>query len=636
MVKILLDGPTGTDWTEISVADVGGIIDYEWSRGRSDTLGAFGAGTLKVYLDNSDRRYDPANPTGLVYAADGKGLPLCPVEFYLTPQGGTETLVLGGFQLGPVCWEGGTTAGSVVTLEAMDPLGFSPSVPADKWAAMIKATRPDVWLPMDVGFPVLTDGSEVPNRTNVGGHAVLENMPAPPDFAIPTTEGSLSTLALDMPGPGRIRVASTLALPADAPNVTVAVLWASKDELGMGESARVVSMSEPGGPTLRWTIQVDEDGVAQVETFDAGGSSIDTATITPSLLPRWDGGEMHLVIARFTSGNTLDVWFGGDTATLTAAATVYESDLVIGESDDDYLTAEVTVWHRALDDLEIAALVFAAGGVGGPWFGDTYLGDGPNGQSRLGHWYAAAGRSEGTDEWHVPNYDPDYPSVFHGLYLRGNNPSTFAEALRETAGPRGAAYALRDGRMRVRTGPALDDSAFAAVYTDPVVTFTDRDDTLDPDEYRHAGIRQAEPDLATVLNRAEVTWLYLTDPEDPNSGYRATVAPENGASIGRYGEQGEEFLLLTTGWREACILADWLVATYADPQVLPQSITLDAVGDPSLTAWLVDGCELEVPIVAVYTPTDGVPVSLTGLRIQGERVVGNHTTFTAELTVGRS
>ena len=112
----------------------------------------------------------------------------------------------------------------------------------------------------------------------------------------------------------------------------------------------------PGGGNTRWEIVVGEDGASpSVATYDAGGTLIDSDSISPTFLSRWDNASQHLVVVRF-GGGTMDVWFGGDTATLTATSGVYESDLICRPSDVICWWDEVTLWRRALADVEIASV----------------------------------------------------------------------------------------------------------------------------------------------------------------------------------------------------------------------------------------------------------------------------------------
>lgn len=630
--------PFGSDWHQITAER---IIRWEIKRGRTDTLAPFDAGELVVEIDNSDRMYDPSNPSGYVYTADGYGLPKCPVEFYLTPSGGSETLRFVGL-LGPTCWEGGTMKGSTVTVVAMDALGFSPAIPSESWHAMMLATEPDFWLPMDHGFPVLADGSEVKNRSGSGGVATLVVPGGDTNLTRMSSELGRLTPNLKFSADHKLKIAAADAFPdGDELDVTMCGFERWGTAHGAGEESTVLRLTEPGGTAKRFLLVIDENGDAVAKWYDAAGTTtLDTVTISKPG-GRWDDNAgVVFWIVRWTSGNNCEVWVNGySDSTSIAAAAVYESDVYLGPSDLDPVIDEFCLWRgtdRPIDD-EIDGFNLAATGSPGiaPWHGDTYLGDGPTGGSRLDHWCAVARHSPASDQWLCPAYDADYPDGFIGLGVLGNNPSTFAQAIQETVGPLGARYFLTDGRMRIRTVDALTDPANAAYFSTVAAHFTDEDTTLSAPDYRHAGVEQAAPDMNTVINVAEVSWFYVTD-LDPFAGFNASIAPSDDASVARYEEQRRTWQLLTYGWKPAAATADAIVDRFADPVVAPQQVTLDAVGDDDLTLWLVETCELELAVDVTYTQPDGTPVDLPTLNIQHEHLSGGPGFLRAELIVGRS
>ena len=74
-------------------------------------------------------------------------------------------------------------------------------------------------------------------------------------------------------------------------------------------------------------------GPTYVETYDAGGTLVDSDTISPFASSRWDEGQGHVVVARFDGGaGELKVWFGGVLATVDCPSFLYESDIINGPS----------------------------------------------------------------------------------------------------------------------------------------------------------------------------------------------------------------------------------------------------------------------------------------------------------------
>ena len=381
----------------------------------------------------------------------------------------------------------------------MDALGHSPALPQDVWGIMLAALQPDWWMRMDdIEFPVLDDASQVPDCIT-GGHATIQ---ATYGTSRPYSDAEVGGLGLGDPGllmsgDHFLRTPAAWIMPdGDETAMTFASYWLAKTQVPAGEVATVLQAIDHVDSTTRFVVYVDgDDGLAYVETYDAGGTLVDSATITPFASSRWDQGQGHVVVARFDGGSPgeLKVWFGGVLVTLDAASLLYESDLIIGPSPVDVVVDEVAVWRRALNiSYEVAQMTTVS--LYGVWSGDLWT-------DRLGRWIEATGRTVTSDDvtqWHVPD---DATQGLWGLLRPARRtventvsdysatiPSTLADAYQITASyGHGARWATKDGYLRFRTVHALTDAGYAAHYATPV-HFTDEDATLGTDEYRHAGI----------------------------------------------------------------------------------------------------------------------------------------------------
>lgn len=647
-LEVALDPANPGTFTDLSDRIIG-TSPLVVRRGRDTPLDFFAPGELTVELDNTDRMLDPMNPAGLVYAEGGFGVPGCTVTLDLTFDGTTQRRFTG--RLSGECWAGagtvlyaGSARGQTVTLVAQDRLANSPDLPLDPWHLQLVAMFPDWWLPMDCGFPVLVDGSAVPNRADGGGSATLDILSGV-DGAHVASDLNRHTPGLKLSPANRVVSAAADVMPdGDEADVTVAVVWKSTLNHSTGEQATILRMEEPGGPDPRWEIVVDEDGEAQVTTYDAGGTLIATDTIdrTGTPVARWDDGNSHLVIVRIDSGS-LDVWFGGagmTGGTLAAESLVYESDLIFGPSDVAGTFDEVTLWRRALSDMDIDSMVLAYGLIGGAWFGDNWLGDGsPARDSRLQHWFQAAGiepNSDDTDGWRVPVNDSD-----GGFWSVSSVPANLVEALRGTVGPNGAVSVNADGFYVIRAPEALTDATYAAEYATISASFTDADTNLTAPDYRHAGVRFAGVDIEQVANRVEVVFQHLIDAGPPLNSFWAAIAPESTATVNgltskqTYGPRRILRSLEWYGWERAASLADALVDRYAFPLPQIDSLALDATGDTDLTDWLAFTCDLEKAVEVEWTD-GGITRSVSGLNVQSERLELTSTTFTAELKLAQS
>ena len=631
--------PGALDWTDLSDRIIDPwIVDL---CSRDSARDDFRPGQLTVTLDNSDRALDPTNASGLVYAASGYGLPGCPVTFDLTYDGTTERRFTGYLTGG---WEGAGTprvAGdprpATVTLTAMDRLAWSGDLPNSAWACATKALWPDWWLPMDPPNAVIGDGQEVPDRSGTtSSGAVLSTSPgglARPDGA--EVGGWVPWLKVP-PDAYLTSEAADIMPDGDETDLTCWCWWTTKTEHSPGEESVVMRMVYPGGGNTRWEIVVDEDGIAQVATYDAGGTLIDSDSISPTFLSRWDNTGQHLVVARF-DGGTMDVWFGGDTATLTATSDVYESDLICGPSDVICWWDEVTLWRRALADVEIASVLLAAGGYLGQWFGQAYT-------DRLGSWLEAAGIAvtvDWTDRWRVPIDDTDV-SGFVSLGAAGL-PGDLATAYRRTvgSGPQGGAVTCdRDGFLVARDVTALtagtwdDTYATAAKFSDAV--------TLGSGVMRHAGVVRSSGDEDGVINRVEGQFWYITDLGPPMALHQLPFSPESTTTVGgrlsreQYGTRTLSFTSERYGWEETGARCQAILDRCAWPAVEGFDVlAIDATALDDETAWLMT-VEAEQALEVTYTPHGGSATTVGDLHLQGLRIVGTTTTLTAQGRAFRS
>lgn len=631
--------PSSGDYTDLSDR----IVDTGWRVNlceRQSPRDQFGPGSLEVVLDNDDRMLDPSNPDGLVYVADGQGLPGAPVTFDLTYNGVTERRFK-GYLVGPA-WAaagssrvGGSPVERTVRLVARDWMDHPPDLPNSAWAIATLGAEPDWYLPMDPPNAVLSTGSEIPDRSGrTSGHATTT---VPSGLARPHQGPGGWVPWMALPGGATITSAAADIMPSgDEDSLTAWCWWSAETALTSGQTAMVMKMVAPGGSTRRWAIWVDDAGVAQIETYDSGGSVEDSATITG--LSRWDNGQGHFVVARFTAvDNELKVWFGGFTATLTVVSTLYESDLVCGPADVGTYSDEVTVFRRSLPDAEVQGVLLDAGNYIGQWFGHSYA-------DRLGALLQAAGvtvTSDYSEGWRVPA-DDTATEGFVSLNV-GNLPSDALDGYRKTVGPLGTVVVNRFGFPVARTIKALEVGGdYEAEYVTPTAHFTDEAGTLSGVQLRHAGASRSAVREDLIVNRVEGAFYYLMSLGPPVNLMQLPHRPESTTVVdGRRSHQ--QF-----GWRQIDHGMDrygWVVnasecaailARYAWPTEAGFDVVhLDAMNDDDLVAWLMTA-EPEMAADVTYTPPGADPVTVEGLNLQGLSITGTTTTLRAEARLFRS
>ena len=298
-LSIALDPSDPTTFTDLS-SRIRGETPLMLKRGRDNPLDVFSPGQITVELDNRDRMLDPMNPTGLVYAEGGFGVPGCPVTLDLTFDGTTKRRFTG--RLAGECWAGagtplyaGSPRGQTVTLVAEDRLANSPDLLSIPWHLLLVAMFPDWWLPMDCAFPVLADGSAVPNRAPSGGSATLEILSGVIGAHVTGDGYSPTTPNLAMSSENRLVSAAADIMPTgDCLNLTIAMFWKTDLNHSAGQQTTVMRLEDPGGGvsgTPRMEIIVDDAGEAQVTTYNAGGTLVATVLtliFLPALYAAWN------------------------------------------------------------------------------------------------------------------------------------------------------------------------------------------------------------------------------------------------------------------------------------------------------------------------------------------------------------
>lgn len=630
--------PGPGDWTDLTdriVDEAPWIVDL---CSRDTPRDAFRPGALAIVLDNTDRMLDPSNPDGWVYAPDGKGLPGCPVEFDLTFDGSTERRAT--MFLASPAWAGGGSRGSAertVTLVCRDRLDWSGDLPDSPWACATMALHPDWWLPMDPPNAVLGDGSLVPDRSGATSSAADLTVVGM-SLARPDSEPGAWTPWLKVPPQAYLTSAAADVMPdGDEIDLTGWCWWDCDATQTTGQSTRVLALVEPGGGDTRMEIVVDDDGEAQVTTYDAAGSVVDTGTVPRTFVSRWDAGSgPHFVWFRFTSGNNLRVSFGGDTIDLAATSVVYESDFIQGPSTDAICWwDEVTLFRRSLTDYELAGMVLPTGGFVGQWFGHTYT-------DRLAAWLEAAGitvTADWTNRMHVPVDDPEV-SGFIGIGSPGI-PANVADAWRQTVGDGGAVKSDREGFLVARDATALTSGDYDTQYVTPRQAFSDAA-TLPGGALRLGGARRSAVDEDSVINRVESQFWYVVDAGPPMDLQRMAFRPDSTdvldgrTSFQQFGRRTHSESIDRYGWEQAGSRAQTLLERHAFPVVGFDVLTFDATGDDDLAAWLMTA-EAEMPIDVSYEPDIGADrVTVEGLNIQGLRISGTTHTLRAVMKAFRS
>ena len=138
--------PIGGNLTDITWTDVTQYVrELSTSRGRSNELDTYSAGSCQVILDNRTRLFDPENTAGTYY---GNLTPLRPIRIRVTPSGGTIRSIFFGFiDQWPQAYNYPNEA--TVTVTATDAFKVLNEFKLPSyWNTTISAAGPTAWYPL--------------------------------------------------------------------------------------------------------------------------------------------------------------------------------------------------------------------------------------------------------------------------------------------------------------------------------------------------------------------------------------------------------------------------------------------------------------------------------------------------------
>lgn len=684
----VLDVPDEGDFTDLS----GRVRGFNLRRGRSDQLAKFSTATATVTLDNSDRMLDPQYPSGLVYAADHKGMPLAPARVQVEWDGDLYPL-LGRAYLGSNGWPYAPSPygpENTVEIEVVCPMGALAWVdmPRSAWQALVESIGPDWWIQGEPVSDTATteDGYLIPNHTTAGGNATLGSydhhaapvltsggplsfLNAPDDVDIETyySTGIISVQSnspsMILRTEGIIESAEADVFPdGDEAEMTISIQW--REALRMashptGEASSIMSIGTDAN--LHWLLK-HESGVVKLDVYDGVGGLLTTLVAAPAEttegVDAYDDGQAHGFVIRFKADEvalfvddhdpvleTVDVpsavFAGRHRLGPVYPFTSTGPDTPWAERTDNPSTwptyDELTITRRALSDLECTRLASAPLTAG--WWGR-----GESLATRMELWYTLCDWTIQTgeeDEWQAPPdalADPDPSVTLGGIVEVGAWPDTLGAAIVQTAEAIGGdAYALRDGQIRVRSILAVADEDRAATYTDVTAALTDElAPDPDPVPLRRGPVAYTGTRLDRVLSDVKVTYP-VANPTDGHILARATWVV---AVPCRYGRRKTEQQLGTQNVGVAKAYAELLPARYAEPPIEIQAIRLQPLlgsdASEDMLAWLLGVCELEKAVTVTDTPLVGDP-RVMDLQVQGESWTwDNGVSLTVDLDLAKT
>ena len=438
----------------------------------------------------------------------------------------------------------------------------------------------------------------------------------------------------------------------DVPDLTVSMMWKSTrydDGSLTGDAESDLWRIEGTDVHLRCFIDGLDGGSINLQILDGTGTELTTITapVPPTAGPNsygdnWDDGDPHGIVVRVVGGTSVDLFVDSVRVTelVDVPSDAFAGDFIIGEVPGGATVAhfdEVTLTRRALTDTECERLATA------PSAGITW-GRGETMAERLALFYDAAGwtlLTDEADEWHPPPASitsPDDPTLI-GVAERGASwPKTLGEAVtRVASGVGGDIYALRNGKVRVRSLLATEDVALAAEYATSLAHLTD--------EVSPAGapppVRRSQPSYTgTRFDRtvtvAEVTFLALS--QDDGGGLHAYADAKWVEAIpDPYMPRTRTATVDTESRLVAQALALAFLDRYATSGIEVGAVSLYPTReeDEALMDFIVTDLELERLVTLTDTPPVGDPITAS-LNVQGETWKWSGTDLVVTLNLAKS
>lgn len=417
---------------------------------------------------------------------------------------------------------------------------------------------------------------------------------------------------------------------------TVSLMWraANYDNgslAGIGQ-AEIFTVTSAGSRRLRCWIDGDDGGAMKLTVYDGAGAALTTLTApdpathgSSSYGENYDDLNPHGIVVRVVGGTSVSFFVDGGsvTETTTVPTDAYAGDVTLGEVPTGVypraLFDELLVFHRALSDNDCGRLATA------PNLDKTW-GRGDTPAERLAYYYASAQWYTLADELDqvmpppASIVDPDPEVTLAGVEEVGSWPSTLGGAVVQVAdGIAGDVYAIRDGRVRVRSVLALTDPDLAAVFATPSANFTDAPSPdPSPQPLRRGPLKLTGTRLDRVITAVKIEHTSVPAGSVSSVPIDAVFMLERAS---RFGRREASWRLATESRLVPPALAEVVLDRYELPPVELQAVDLsphlEGADAGALMDWLVANLDLEVPVMATDTPPTGDPVVFDLLHVQG-------------------
>ena len=437
----------------------------------------------------------------------------------------------------------------------------------------------------------------------------------------------------------------------DVSDVTISMMWMSTryDDGSLAGSAESDLWRIEGTDVhLRCFVDGLDGGSINLQILDGTGTELTTITapVPPTAGPNsygdnWDDGDPHGIVVRVEGGTSVKMFV--DTVeveeTVDVPSAAFAGDFVVGEvPGGSTLTVfdEILVIRRALTDTECTRLA-AAPGRAVTW------GRGDSLDERLALFYDAAGwtlLTDEADEWHPPPASitsPDAPTLI-GVAERGVSwPKTLGEAVtRVASGIGGDMYAMRSGKVRVRSLLATDDASLASEYATALAHLTDEPSPAgSPPPVRRGPVNYSGTRFDRTVTMAEVSFLASSFDAGSAQAYHEAKWVE--ATSDPYMPRTRTATVDTESRLVAQALALAFLARYGTPGIEVGAVSLYPTRERSeaLMDFIVTDLELERLVTLTDSPPVGDPIS-SDLNVQGESWRWSGTDLVVELNLARS